>query len=130
MKHKFWFSYLALVLLLSGLAYVAISDDADVPLALSDSEMTLLQATGVDERCRDNMIGCNNTTCDPAFFFGTAKERRLLRKCMSATNWICNSAGFWNDQDKCEVTYYVNHCQTEIGPAMEHAHNCTSNYQP
>ena len=37
MKTQFWACYLALVLLLSGLAYIAISDASHVPLVLSDA---------------------------------------------------------------------------------------------
>ena len=43
MNAKFWVIYLVLVIFLSGMAYIAISEDTDVPLALSDDDMEKLQ---------------------------------------------------------------------------------------
>ncbi len=114
MQYKFWFFYLAFVLLLSGVAYVAISDDTDVPLALSDSEMAVLQATGLDEKCMDWMPGCENTSCDPANFFGTSQQALSIRKCVSNPGHTCYQAGQVGDQESCVITIYLDHCTTKV----------------
>ena len=124
MKHKFWFSYLALVLLLSGLAYVAISDDTDVPLALSDSEMAVLQATGWNEKCMDWMPGCENISCDPANFFGISQEALSIRKCVSKPNHTCSQAGQVGDQESCVITIYLDHCTTKVATFRAQVATC------
>lgn len=124
MQHKFWFFYLAFVLLLSGVAYVAISDDTNVPLALSDSEMAVLQATGVDEDCMDWMPGCKNTTCDPANFIGTTETALSIRKCVYWPGETCSQAGQPDDEDACEVEQYVDHCNTKVNTSIRKTFTC------
>ena len=64
MKTQFWACYIALVLLLSGLAYIAISDASHVPLVLSDSEMAELRGAASDQRCgTQNGRGRSDSTC-------------------------------------------------------------------
>ncbi len=124
MQHKFWFSYLALVLLLSGLAYVAISDDTDVPLALSDSEMAVLHATGTNEKCWDFRPGCNTSSCDPTYYDGRKRRALNIRKCYTKTGYICRSAGLSNAQESCVVTLYTNHCQDKGRTYRERTYDC------
>lgn len=126
MKHKFWFAYLALILLLSGLAYVAISDDADVPLALSDSEMAVLHATGINEKCWDFRPGCNNTSCDPTYEYGSERERIHIRACYEKKNHICSMAGQSTDQPSCKVTVYTDYCQKKGRIYRERTYSCYS----
>lgn len=124
MQHKFWFSYLAFVLLLSGVAYVAISDDTDVPLALSDSEMAVLQATGINEDCKSHIPGCSNSTCDSSYYFGSDQESRYLSRCVSGHPGHNCTTGGARKKDKCLYTYYVNHCNTQYGTYLERDYEC------
>ena len=124
MQKKFWFFYLAFVLLLSGVAYVAISDDTNVPLALSDSEMAVLQATGADEECKDWMPGCNTTSCNPSTYSGTARSSLWIDKCMHAPGETCSQAGQWNDQRACRVEEWENHCRDKTSTYYTFAYSC------
>ena len=113
MQHKFWFFYLALVLLLSGVAYVAISDDTNVPLALSDSEMAVLQATGVDEKCEPHRPGCVKTACDPTYLEGIELKPFYLKRCVSNTGYTCTYGGA-RKRDSCLTIVYTNYCNKKL----------------
>lgn len=124
MKHKFWVYYLTLVLLFSGLAYVAISDDADVPLALSDSEMSVLRGTLANYRCVDNASnGCANSTCqqDP---FGEATYGQSYNDCRSPADTDCNFKGPADAQPTCRRVIYENNCTQQIGIIVDRIQNC------
>lgn len=126
MKPKFWFYYLTLVLLFSGLAYVAISDVSDVPLALSDSDMAALQGTageGANRRCMNHQSGCTTIPCKS----GVATFGYPYRECFNWTGYYCNQTG--NMQTICETIYYEDSkCQErkENGYFPETARNCSS----
>ena len=124
MQHKFWFFYLALVLLLSGVAYVAISDDTNVPLALSDSEMAVLQATGQDEDCRPHRPGCPRITCDPTSYFGRNQKPFYLKRCVSGYPGHNCTQGGTRKKDACLTDYYVNFCNTKYGTSRRRDLEC------
>ena len=79
MKTKFWVIYLLVVTLLSGVAYIAISDDSDLPLTLSESEMAALQGATYtpgfqNSWCQYNGAeGCWKATCEE-FLMGPKKS--------------------------------------------------------
>ena len=121
MKHKFWISYLTLVLLLSAVAYVAISDETDVPLALSDSEMAELRGTGYNERCvLDAADGCTDLSCEDAPY-GLARYSRKINACRSYNGWSCNSRG---TQVSCRIVYYDSGCSNYQKPFNQTVADC------
>ena len=124
MKHKFWVYYLTLVLLFSGLAYVAISDDADVPLALSDSEMSVLRGTLANYRCVDDASnGCANTSCqqDP---FGEITTGEDYNDCRHANNSKCVFRGPNNAQVTCRREIRENNCTQFVRIEVDRIQNC------
>jgi hypothetical protein len=114
MQHKFWFFYLAFVLLLSGVAYVAISDDTDVPLALSDSEMAVLQATGQDEKCKSHRPGCDRTTCDTTYYLGISTKPFYKKRCVSDYPGYNCTYGGTRKRDACLTTVYTDYCNNKF----------------
>ena len=124
MKHKFWVYYLTLVLLFSGLAYVAISDDADVPLALSDSEMSVLRGTLANYRCVDNAtFGCADSDCDQDPF-GIQTRGQWYNDCRHYPDYNCNFRGPANAQITCRKLVYINNCSQFSHPDHDTIQNC------
>ena len=125
MKHKFWVSYLALVLLLSGLTYVAISDDTDVPLALSDTEMSLLQGTGSDQKCVSQK-GCTNTPCDPENRYGRSSYGIPHKDCRNYNGWSCSRRGNPDEQKSCRVSVKKDFCKTYVKTVYNELEDCVT----
>ena len=125
MKPKFWFSYLALVLLLSGVAYFAISDDTDVPLALSDAEMSLLQGTGADQKCVSE-AGCSNTPCDTENYYGRTSYSIPHKHCRNYNGWNCSWRGEPDAQQSCRVAIYKNYCHDYVRTDYDELPHCVS----
>jgi len=125
MKTKFWSYYLAFVLFLCGMAYVAISDDTDMPLALSDSEMAELRGTGSDERCiRSSEPGCDNTSCQPPDYKATYGYR--YNECQSYNGWTCSYRGPHSAQTLCRTVPYDSGCQNAGEPEDDTSSDCVS----
>ena len=115
MKTQFWACYLALVLLLSGLAYIALTDAAPVHsdsemVVLSDSEMAELSGTAYDQRCgTQNGRGCSDSTCRQAPF-GIATYGVWFDDCYWSSGWECNWWGDHTAQVICRNAMYTNNC--------------------
>lgn len=125
MKHKFWFSYLAVVFLLSGLAYVAISEDTDVPLALSDTEMSILQGMGSDQKCV-SQSGCSYTPCDTSNYYGRTSYSISHKDCRNYNGWNCSRRGGPNAQKSCRIAVYRNYCQDYVYTTYNTLEDCVS----
>lgn len=128
MKSKFWVYYFTLVLLLSGLAYVATSNVSDVPFALSDSEMAVLRATGSDQKCvRQSEPGCDDSKCqedDPPL--GSETFGQKYNDCQWANGWKCK---FWGPDDAqilCRILVYSNNCSTYEHTEFDTSADCHS----
>ena len=121
MNRKFWFSYLAFVLLLSGVAYVAISDETDMPLVLTDSEMAELRGTGYNERCILNATdGCSSFSCEDAPY-GMAQYSHKINACRSYSGYHCSSRG---TQTYCTIVYYDSSCSNYQKPYKQTTSDC------
>ena len=127
MKNKFWVYYLTLVLFLSGLTYVAISDVSDVPLALSDSEMAALHAAGItNQRCmRANEPGCDNSACDEEPT-GIATYGQRYNDCEWYNGWKCNWWGPDDAQVLCRNAIYSDDCSKFDRIELDTSANCNS----
>ena len=117
MKTKFWVIYLVVVTLLSGVAYVAISEDTDVPLALSDADMEKLRATAIpNSECLRNRPACDGI---------------ISYTCQAAPRGLVFIPG--NDYRKCYPNYTNFTCH-QHNAIQEHCYyeawnwNCTQKY--
>lgn len=121
------------VTLLSGVAYVAISEDTDVPLALSEADMEKLRATGIpNAKCLGNRPACNNTTSNSCqenpYGYTYRKLLESYEKCVTNyTNYVCNQHSAV--QEHCEFEVYNDTCTavTFAGKLTEKDCQTTSN---
>ena len=131
MKTQFWACCLALVLLLSGLAYIALTDAAPVHsdsemVVLSDSEMAELSGTASDQRCgTQNGQGCSNSTCRQTPF-GKATYGVRFDDCYWATGWECKWWGDHKAQVICRNAIYKNNCRTYVKTVNDTTSDCYS----
>ena len=126
MKAKFWFSYLALVLLLSAIAYVAISEETDVPLTLSDEDMAVLRGTGADEKCiLSSSPGCTtNTSCSSPTYRKTYGYN--FNDCQDYTDSTCSWRGPHDAQTLCVTVPYDSGCNNYGQPVANTSSDCVS----
>lgn len=126
MKTQFWACYIALVLLLSGLVYIALSDASHVPLVLSDSEMAELRGAASDQRCgTQNGRGCSDSTCRQTPF-GKATYGVRFDDCYWAAGWECKWWGDHKAQVMCRNAIYKNNCGTYVKTVNDTTSDCYS----
>ena len=110
---KFWVYYLTLIFLLTGVGYFAIANVSDVPLALSDSEMALLQGTAANYKCVDNAtFGCTNSSCVPNTD-GIASYGEWYNDCIATNGSRCSFRG-QATQTLCRRAQYSIDCEEFI----------------
>lgn len=116
MKNKFWIAYLTVVFLFTGIGYFAIGNVPDIPLALSDAEMSVLRGTvGSNERCiLLSEPGCDNKKCEEEPAVGIAYYGYRYNDCQPWNGWYCNYWGPHDAQIICRAVFYLPDCSDYI----------------
>ena len=156
MKNQFWACSLALVLLLSGVAYIALaaaspvhSDSEMVVLSdsemaelsgtaaspvhsdsemvvLSDSEMAELSGTAYDQRCGTK----NGRGCSNSTCrqtpFGIATYGVRFNDCYWSAGWECTWRGPHDAQVYCRNAKYTNNCASYSHTDNDTTSDCAS----